>query len=161
MTLDTARVAPLGTRVRGLARITDENGHLLYLIPGSGKEWVLPGGLGLPGESAADALAYHVRHALGVHVTPGAVLVVESPSGDDGKPAYLIDCGTLSPEEIHAIRLPIATRAATREYLAYGFADTAELSTRLHPAHRRLLKAAEDRGSPPHRALRISFVAAT
>ncbi len=139
MTLDTARVAPHGTRVHGLARITDENGHLLYLIPGSGPEWLLPGGLGLPGESAADALAYHVRHALGVQVTPRAVLAIEA--APDGH-SYLIDCGVLSTEETRTLKLPITTRATTREYLAHGFADPAELSTHVHPAHRRLLDAA-------------------
>ncbi|MEV6673122.1 NUDIX domain-containing protein [Streptomyces sp. NPDC051162] len=141
MTLNTARVAPPGTRVRGLARITDENGRLLYLIRTDEPEWTLPGGLGLPGEPAVDALAYHVRHALGVQVTPRALLALES-SGQPGESSYLIDCGTLSAEEIRTLQLPLTTRTATREYAAYGFAEPAELATRLHPSHRRLLDAA-------------------
>ncbi|MCC3772940.1 hypothetical protein [Streptomyces sp. UNOC14_S4] len=142
MTLNTARLTPPGTRVRGLARITDENGHLLYLVPDSGAEWLLPGGLGLPGESAAGALAYHMRHALAVQVTPGYVLAVEASPTLATEPSYLIDCGKLSPEQIRSLQLPITTRATTREYLAYGFADPADLSTRLHPTHRSLLSAA-------------------
>ncbi|RLU96766.1 NUDIX hydrolase [Streptomyces griseocarneus] len=136
--MDTAQTTWPGQCVSGFARITDDRGRLLVLDTGDG--WVLPGGAGLPGESAADALAYHVRRALRVHVTPGTQLVVEYAPSEPEKVTYLIDCGLLPAARARTIRLPLTTGAATPEYVAYDF--TAEPSARLRPSHRRLLDTA-------------------
>ncbi|MGK5640910.1 NUDIX hydrolase [Streptomyces sp. URMC 126] len=130
----------------GLAHLTDAEGRLLMLKGGDGT-WRLPGGPALPDESARDAMSYHVRRDLQLHVEPRFLLGVEPVEGT-GSTVYLFACGTLQADDIARIRLPNGN--ARSNVVAYAFVDYPGAAEDVSPHEHQLITeaAATFRGEP-------------
>jgi 8-oxo-dGTP diphosphatase len=84
-------------RVAAGALIRDPAGRVLLVKPTYKDGWDIPGGYVEPGESPAQACAREITEEIGLHRTPGPLLLVDwAPHPDEGdKLLFLFDGGTL------------------------------------------------------------------
>lgn len=84
-------------RVAAGALIRDGEGRVLLVKPTYKDGWDIPGGYVEPGESPAQACAREITEEIGLHRTPGRLLLVDwAPHPDEGdKLLFLFDGGTL------------------------------------------------------------------
>ncbi|WP_327073351.1 NUDIX hydrolase [Kitasatospora purpeofusca] len=87
--------------------IRDHSGRVLVVNPSYKPDWDLPGGMVESNESPEDAGQREVHEELGLHLTPGRLLVVEwvPPHGPwDDQLAFILDGGELSIEQSAELR---------------------------------------------------------
>ncbi|MEU8925491.1 NUDIX hydrolase [Kitasatospora sp. NPDC048545] len=87
--------------------IRDPQGRVLVVNPSYKPDWDLPGGMVEANESPEDAGRREVREELGLHLTPGRLLVVEwvPPHGPwDDQLAFILHGGELSTEQVAQLR---------------------------------------------------------
>ena len=81
------------------ALFTDELGRVLLVKPNYRDHWSLPGGILEEGEPPPAGCAREVAEELGLHITPGELLVVDwvAPEGARPKPTvhWVYDGGTI------------------------------------------------------------------
>jgi 8-oxo-dGTP diphosphatase len=84
-------------RVAAGALIRDAAGRVLLVKPTYKDGWEIPGGYVEPGESPAQACAREITEEIGLHRTPGRMLLVDwAPHPEEGdKLLFLFDGGTL------------------------------------------------------------------
>ncbi|MFH9706513.1 NUDIX domain-containing protein [Streptomyces luteogriseus] len=131
------------------AIITDEVGRVLLVHPTYRDDgsWLLPGGVVEPGEHRHVTCRREVIEELGLSDLPlSAVLAVHSfsrnhPDLQPGTPCpgevrFVFDAGTLTPDQVAAIRLP-------REELSeYAFLESRDAVQRLRPVDGQIMLAA-------------------
>ncbi|MEU4657811.1 NUDIX hydrolase [Streptomyces sp. NPDC023723] len=130
------------------AIITDEVGRILLVRPTYREDgsWLLPGGVVEAGEHPHITCRREITEELGLDLPLSGVLAVHSfsPHHPDLQPGthcpgevrFVFDAGTLTAEQVRAIRLP-------REELSeYGFLETWDAAQRLRPADGRIMLAA-------------------
>ena len=128
---------------------TDGAGRVLLVEPTYKPQWELPGGSVEADESPYDAAVREVIEELGLHVTPGALLVVDwvPPRTDRTEGLMLVfDGGVLGPDRTADIRLP------PEELRGWAWCTPAECADRLTPRLARRVRAALD--AADHRATR-------
>ncbi|MGW2046281.1 NUDIX hydrolase [Streptomyces sp. NPDC001858] len=135
--------------VGAAAIITDQVGRVLLVHPTYREDdrWLLPGGVVEPGEHPHDTCRREITEELGLADLPlWDVLAVHSlsprhPAIRPGTPCpgeirYVFDGGTLSPDQVEAIRLP-------REELSeFAFLETRDAVERLRPVDGQIMLAA-------------------
>lgn len=94
-------------RVAAGALFTDDAGRILMVRPTYKNYWDIPGGYVEPGESPLAACRREVREELGIEPPIGRLLVVDwAPlEGEGDKLLFIFDAGTLTPENLEAVRL--------------------------------------------------------
>ncbi|MEU6183027.1 NUDIX hydrolase [Streptomyces coeruleorubidus] len=130
------------------AIITDEVGRVLLVHPTYREDdsWLLPGGVVEAGEHPHVTCRREITEELGLDLPLSAVLAVHSfsPHHPDLQPAtacpgeirFVFDGGTLTPDQVEAIRLP-------REELSeYAFLETRDAVQRLRPVDGQIMLAA-------------------
>ncbi|MEU2146074.1 MULTISPECIES: NUDIX hydrolase [Streptomyces albovinaceus subgroup] len=131
------------------AIITDQIGRVLLVHPTYREDdrWLLPGGVVEAGEHPHDACRREITEELGMADLPlSRVLAVHSfslhhPDTRPGTPSpgelrYVFDGGTLTPDQVEAIRLP-------REELSeFAFLETRDAVQRLRPVDGQIMLAA-------------------
>ncbi|WP_326742730.1 NUDIX hydrolase [Streptomyces sp. NBC_01768] len=128
------------------ALMTDELGRVLLVKPTYRREWLLPGGGAEPGEGPGQVFRREVHEELGLLRTPGEVLAVNwvAPGHPDvaadlpfpGEVRYVLDGGTLTEQDIEALRLP------ADELHGYEFLDSRAAAERMIPVDAQLMLAA-------------------
>jgi 8-oxo-dGTP pyrophosphatase MutT (NUDIX family) len=120
------------------ALILDEAGRLMLVEPNYKDYWDIPGGLIEVGETPSAACAREVAEELGLTREPGRLLVVDwAPHPEWGdRVLFIFDGGTLTPEDIAAIRLQPS------ELNSYEFLTPEAALNRLIPRLRRRMDAA-------------------
>jgi 8-oxo-dGTP pyrophosphatase MutT (NUDIX family) len=90
------------------ALFTDPGGRVLLVRPTYRPGWDIPGGYMEHGETPLQTCRREVREELGIEPQIGRLLVVDwSPHPDEGdKVVFIFDGGTLSADDVAAIRLP-------------------------------------------------------
>lgn len=131
------------------AIITDQVGRVLVVHPTYRQDdsWLLPGGVVESGEHPHVTCRREITEELGLADLPLArLLAVHSlsphhPDGQSGTPfpgevRFVFDGGTLTPDQVEAIRLP-------REELSeYAFMETRDALQRLRPVDGQIMLAA-------------------
>ncbi|WP_245766827.1 NUDIX hydrolase [Streptomyces colonosanans] len=131
------------------AIVTDQVGRVLLVHPTYREDdrWLLPGGAAEPGEHPLDAGRREIAEELGLQdLALPRVLAVHSlsPHHPDIRPGmpcpgeirYIFDGGTLTPDQVQAIRLP-------REELSeFAFFETRDAVQRLLPVDGQIMLAA-------------------
>ncbi|WP_062651614.1 NUDIX hydrolase [Streptomyces maremycinicus] len=131
------------------AIITDQVGRILLVRPTYRKDdrWLLPGGVVEPGEHPHVTCRREITEELGLaDLLLTGVLAVHSlsphhPDTQPGMPCpgeirYVFDGGTLTPDQVEAIRLP-------REELSeFAFLETRDAVRRLRPVDAQIMLAA-------------------
>ncbi|WP_406723963.1 NUDIX hydrolase [Streptomyces sp. GD-15H] len=131
------------------AIVTDQVGRVLLVHPTYREDdrWLLPGGVVEPGEHPHVTCRREITEELGLADLPlSGVLTVHSlsphhPDIQPGMPCpgeirYVFDGGTLTPDQVEAIRLP-------REELSeFAFLETRDAVQRLRPVDRQIMLAA-------------------
>ncbi|QJS99842.1 NUDIX hydrolase [Streptomyces asoensis] len=131
------------------AIVTDQVGRVLLVHPTYRKDdrWLLPGGVAEPGEHPHVTCRREITEELGLADLPlSGVLAVHSlsshhPDIQPGMPCpgeirYVFDGGTLTPDQVEAIRLP-------REELSeFAFLETRDAVQRLRPLDGQIMLAA-------------------
>ncbi|GGW40109.1 NUDIX hydrolase [Streptomyces galilaeus] len=131
------------------AIITDQIGRVLLVHPTYREDdrWLLPGGAADPGEHPLDACRREIAEELALRETAlPRVLAVHSlsPHHPDIRPGipcpgeirYIFDGGTLTPDQIQAIRLP------STELSEFAFFETRDAVRRLLPVDGKIMLAA-------------------
>ncbi|MFG2153191.1 NUDIX hydrolase [[Kitasatospora] papulosa] len=131
------------------AIITDEVGRVLLVHPTYRQDdsWLLPGGIVEAGEHPHVTCRREITEELGLADLPLArVLAVHSlsPHHADVQPGthcpgevrFVFDGGTLTPDQVEAIRLP------REELSTYAFLETREAVQRLRPVDGQIMLAA-------------------
>ncbi len=131
------------------AIITDEVGRVLLVHPTYRLDdsWLLPGGVVESGEHPHVTCQREITEELGLAVLPLArILAVHSlspqhPDLQTGTPfpgeiRFVFDGGTLTPDQVEAIRLP------REELFAYAFLETREAVQRLRSVDGQIMLAA-------------------
>lgn len=131
------------------AIITDQIGRVLLVHPTYREDdrWLLPGGAADPDEHPLDACRREIAEELALPETAlPRVLAVHSlsPHHPDIRPAipcpgeirYIFDGGTLTPDQIQAIRLP------STELSEFAFFETRDAVRRLLPVDGQIMLAA-------------------
>ncbi|MEU0843938.1 NUDIX domain-containing protein [Streptomyces sp. NPDC005962] len=128
------------------ALVTDPLGRVLLVKPTYREQWLLPGGAAEPGESPAHACRREISEELGLTREPGRLLAVHwlPPDHPDitpgmrvpGEIRYILDGGTLTHEEIAAVRTP------AEELTGFEFVDFTQVEQRMIPVDARILLAA-------------------
>ncbi|MFE5479732.1 NUDIX domain-containing protein [Nocardia sp. NPDC056541] len=117
----------------------DEQDRVLLVEPTYKQHWEIPGGVVETGESPRAAACREVAEELGLHVSPGRLLVVDwVPPGlypDDGL-MLIYDGGSLSVEQTSAITVQ------AEEIRSWRWCDQAETTSRLVPVMARRVAAA-------------------
>ncbi|MEU1328683.1 NUDIX hydrolase [Streptomyces sp. NPDC005865] len=130
------------------AIITDEVGRILLVRPTYREDgsWLLPGGVVEPGEHPHVTCRREITEELGLDLPLSAVLAVHSFSAHHpdlqpgticpGEARFVFDGGTLTPDQVRAIRLP-------REELSeFAFLETRNAVQRLRPVDGQIMLAA-------------------
>ncbi|MGQ4453213.1 NUDIX hydrolase [[Kitasatospora] papulosa] len=130
------------------AIITDEVGRVLLVRPTYRKDdsWLLPGGVVEADEHPHVTCQREITEELGLVLPLSAVLAVHSfsqhhpdlepGSSCPGEVRFVFDAGTLTPDQVEAIRLP-------REELSeYAFLETRDAVQRLRPVDGQIMLAA-------------------
>lgn len=148
--LSTARYAAArhAAWLGAAAIITDEAGRVLLVRPTYRKDhsWLLPGGVVEADEHPHVTCRREITEELGLVLPLSAVLAVHSSSQHHpdlepgsscpGEVRFVFDAGTLTPDQVEAIRLP-------REELSeYAFLETLDAVQRLRPVDGRIMLAA-------------------
>lgn len=125
---------------------TDELGGVLLVKPTYRPQWLLPGGVVEAGESPEDAFRREVREELGIAREPERLLAVHwlAPDHPDvtpgmpfpGEVRYVFDGGTLTEQDITALRLP------ADELSAHEFLGSRAAAERMTPVDGRIIQAA-------------------
>jgi len=126
-------------RVSADALIRDPQGRILLVDPGYKPGWDLPGGMAEANESPAACIQRELREELGLALRPGRVLVIDwvpPHSVWDDMIAFIFHAGTLTPAEIHSIRLDDG------ELDGFAFFDDDEAAARLRPRAQQRMTAA-------------------
>ncbi|MEV6726612.1 NUDIX hydrolase [Streptomyces xanthochromogenes] len=131
------------------ALITDQIGRVLIVHPTYHKDdrWLLPGGVVEQGEHPLGACGREIGEELGLADLPlPRVLAVHSLSSHHAGPRnglpcpgeirYVFDGGTLTPEQVEAIRLP------RDELSAFAFIETRDAVQRMRPVDGKIMLAA-------------------
>jgi 8-oxo-dGTP diphosphatase len=122
------------------ALIRDEMGRLLILKPNYKKRWSLPGGqVDETGESPWEACRRETLEECGLEVRRGQLVCVDFLRARPNRPGgvrFLFDCGTISAEQVHSIRLQ------EEEIADYRLVETAEALSLLSGPIRRRVAAA-------------------
>ncbi|PNE33573.1 hypothetical protein AF335_12045 [Streptomyces eurocidicus] len=145
VTLNEAWTNPPRRRLAGLARITNDQGKVLVLLSGRGPSWLLPGGMAIAGETAADAVRYQVRRKLQLHVEVGPAIAIDHVTANRAEGTVeginiVFECGELSTAQIESITLPLALKGQGPEILKYEFMGHEELMENV-PQWRRTMAA--------------------
>jgi 8-oxo-dGTP diphosphatase len=129
---------------------SDDAGGILLVQPTYKDHWDIPGGYVETGETPAQAAAREVPEELGIDAAVGPLLVADwAPHPDEGdKLLFVFDGGTLTPEQVDAIRLQ------AEELASYAFRHPAEVVTLLIPRLARRVAAAID----AHQAGRTTYL---
>ncbi|MBB5785592.1 NUDIX domain-containing protein [Jiangella mangrovi] len=125
-------------RVAAGALFFDGEGRVLLVKPTYKDGWDIPGGYVEPAETPLEACMREVREELGFDPTVRQLLVTDwAPSESEGdKLLFVFDGGTLTPEQIAALKL------ADDELEAWAFRDQTEMLNVLPPRlQRRITKA--------------------
>ncbi len=122
------------------ALIRDETGRLLILKPNYKKRWSLPGGqIDETGESPWEACRRETLEECGLEVRRAQLVCVDFLRARPSRPGgvrFLFDCGTISTEQVHSIRLQ------EEEIEDYRLVETAQgLSLLSGPIRRRVAAA--------------------
>ncbi|WP_256976696.1 NUDIX hydrolase [Streptomyces sp. CS113] len=133
----------------GAAAITtNEVGQVLLVHPTYREDgsWVLPGGVVEHGEHPHTTCRREITEELGLDLPLSAVLAVHSFSAHHpdlqpgthcpGEIRFVFDGGTLTPDQVEAIRLP------HQELSEYAFLDTRDAVQRLRPVDGQIMLAA-------------------
>lgn len=127
------------TRMAAAALFFDDTGALLIVEPTYRSDgWGLPGGLIEANESPRDASRREVHEELALDRPLGRLRCVDwcrAAEPQDAVVVYLFDGGTLSPDEVAAMRLP------PDELKAHAFAAPGDDLTRLQLRQRRRVVA--------------------
>jgi ADP-ribose pyrophosphatase YjhB (NUDIX family) len=94
-------------RVSADVLLRDEQGRVLLVKPTYKPGWDLPGGMAEANEAPDDAARRELKEELGIHVTLHGLLVVDwvPPHGPwDDQLAFIFDGGTLSADQVRALR---------------------------------------------------------
>ncbi|MEU9059104.1 NUDIX hydrolase [Streptomyces sp. NPDC048430] len=131
------------------AIVTDQVGRVLLVNPTYREDdrWLLPGGAAEPGEHPLNACRREIAEELGLQdLALPDVLAIHSlsPHHPDIKPGmpcpgeirYIFDGGTLTPDEVQAIRLP------PKELSEFAFFETRDAVQRLLPVDGQIMLAA-------------------
>ena len=104
----------------------DDADRILLVQPTYKDHWDIPGGYVETGETPAQAAAREIREELGLEMAVGPLLVADwSPHPDEGdKLLFIFDGGTLTAEQIDAIRLQADELAS---YAFHDLPDTVDL----------------------------------
>lgn len=122
------------------ALVYDRSGRLLVVNPTYKKHWTIPGGqIEAGGETPWGAVRREALEECGLRLELGRLVCVDFLAPKDGRERgirFLFDCGTVSDDELAAIRLQ-------REELSeYRLVDLAEAQTLLSgPVRRRVMAA--------------------
>jgi ADP-ribose pyrophosphatase YjhB (NUDIX family) len=122
------------------ALIFDPTSRVLLLKPNYKKGWTIPGGqVNADGESPWEACRRETLEECGLQIAHGRLVCVDFRRPKPNRPGgvrFLFDCGTLTDQQLAAIRLQVA------EIDAYRFAELAEAATLLSGPLRRRVAAA-------------------
>ncbi|MFE6490714.1 NUDIX domain-containing protein [Streptomyces sp. NPDC057748] len=128
------------------ALVTDELGRVLLVKPTYRRQWLLPGGGAEPGEGPGQVFLREVHEEIGLLRKPGRVLAVNwvAPGHPDvaadlpfpGEVRYVLDGGTLTEQDIAALRLP------SDELHGYEFLDSRAAAERMIPVDAQSMLAA-------------------
>ncbi|MFC5182838.1 NUDIX domain-containing protein [Actinomadura harenae] len=101
----------------------DQEGDVLLVVPSYKDYRDIPGGYIERGETPREAAVREVREELGIAPPIGRLLVTDwAPHQNEGdKVLFVFDGGTLTPEQLGAVRLDPA------EVVAYEFHDVAQV----------------------------------
>jgi 8-oxo-dGTP diphosphatase len=113
-----------------------EDGRIMLVQPTYKPGWEIPGGGIETGETPTEACVREVAEELGLEIQPGDLLVVDWAPSETDRILFVFDGGTLSPEELSAIRLDPA------EIGGYEFVTAEEATNRLIPRLARRVSAA-------------------
>ena len=94
-------------RVSADVLLRDEQGRVLLVKPTYKPGWDLPGGMAEANEAPDDAARRELKEELGLDVTLHGLLVVDwvPPHGPwDDQLAFIFDGGTLSADQVRALR---------------------------------------------------------
>ncbi|MCS0604719.1 NUDIX hydrolase [Streptomyces sp. LP11] len=130
------------------AIVTDEVGRVLLVRPAYREDdaWLLPGGVVEAGEHPHVTCRREITEELGLDLPLPTVLAVHSlsphhPGPQPGTPCpgevrFVFDGGTLTPDQVEAIRLP------QEELSAYAFLESRDAVRRLRPVDGQMMLAA-------------------
>ncbi|MFF2506317.1 NUDIX domain-containing protein [Streptomyces sp. NPDC058067] len=130
------------------AIITDQIGRVLLVHPTYHEDdrWLLPGGVVEPGEHPDVTCRREITEELGLELPLSAALAVHSltPHHRDCQPGtsfpgeirFVFDGGTLTPDQVEAIRLP------RDELSEFAFLETRDAVQRLRPVDGQIMVAA-------------------
>lgn len=113
------------------AIITDNNGRVLLVEAAHKDGWIFPGGYVEKGESPSQACAREVEAEIGVRMDPVKLLSVDYCDSAEEYVMFIFDCGTITEEQIKAIKLPPSLRRF--DFLE---PDTAQPLMRRHSSRR-------------------------
>jgi 8-oxo-dGTP diphosphatase len=126
-----AFTATLATkRIAASALFLDASGRVLLVDPVYKDYWDLPGGLVEADESPRAAVIRETAEELGLALTPGRMVAADWVPAQHGRTEAVIivfDGGTLSPEQIADITLPV------QEIRGFAFCDLPEAHRLLSP----------------------------
>jgi ADP-ribose pyrophosphatase YjhB (NUDIX family) len=94
-------------RVSADVLLRDEQGRVLLVKPTYKPGWDLPGGMAEANEAPDDAARRELKEELGLDITLHGLLVVDwvPPHGPwDDQLAFIFDAGTLSADQVRALR---------------------------------------------------------
>lgn len=131
----------------------DDAGRVMLVHTTYKKPWEIPGGVveSEQGESPVDAARREIAEELGLDITVGPLLTIDSAGDRSPIIAFIFDGGVLTPEQLSAIRFADGELDETR------FCDPAEVTDLLtERLARRVLAtmAVRDEGWPLPRFLR-------
>jgi len=93
------------------AFITDDEGRVLLVEAAHKDGWIFPGGYVEKGESPSQACKREVEAEIGIRIErPLRLLSVDYCDSTEEYVMFIFDCGTITDEQIKAIKLPPSLR---------------------------------------------------